>query len=284
MSLSSLQLDAFYAVTQVLNFTKAAEKLNITQSALSQRILNLEAELETTLFIRDRSGLRLTETAASLVRFCRIRKTLENEFINQIKSSNPKEFMGTIGIGGFSSITTSVLIPLLAPFLKRYPNVHISIYSKEIDELVAMMKRSELDFIILDDRLQKDELERLLLGLEHNVLVEARDYSGADIFLDHDENDLTTINYLKKSKRVSKNIKRIYLDDIHGIIAGLKSGLGRAVVPLHLIKNEKSLTIVNPKEFVEVPVYLYYYSQPFYSQLHQAILAEISLKFKEALS
>lgn len=284
MSLSSSHLDAFYMVTQVLNFTKAAEKLNITQSALSQRILNLETELETTLFIRDRAGLKLTETAVRLVRFCQMRKTLEEEFLSQIKSSNPKELGGTLGIGGFSSITTSILIPTLAPFLKKHPNVHISIYSKELDELVAMIKRSEIDFMILDDRLQKDELERISLGFEHNVLVEAKDYVGGDVFLDHDENDLTTFNYLKKFKRMNKNIKRIYLDDIHGIIAGLKSGLGRAVVPLHLIKNEKSLTIVNPKESLDVPVYLYYFNQPFYSQLHQAIVAELSHEFKDAFN
>jgi DNA-binding transcriptional LysR family regulator len=83
---------------------------------------------------------------------------------------------------------------------------------------------------------------------------------------------------------MNKNIKRIYLDDVHGIIAGLKSGLGRAVVPLHLIKNEKSLTIVNPKESLDVPVYLYYFHQPFYSQLHQAIVAELSHKFKDAFN
>ncbi len=284
MSLSSLHLDAFYIVTQVLNFTKAAEKLNITQSALSQRILNLETELETTLFIRDRAGLKLTEAAVSLVRFCQIRKTLEEEFLSQIKSANPKELGGTLSIGGFSSITTSILIPTLAPFLRKHPNAHVSIHSKEIDELVAMIKRNEIDFMILDDRLQKDELERIFLGFEKNVMAESKDYAGGDVFLDHDENDLTTLNYLKKFKRMNKNIKRVYLDDVHGIIAGLKSGLGRAVVPLHLIKNEKSLTVINPRDSLDVPVYLYFFNQPFYSQLHQAIVAELSQKFKDALS
>lgn len=283
MSLSASQLDAFYMVTQLLNFTKAAEKLNITQSALSQRIQNLESELETTLFIRDRAGLKLTETAVSLLRFCQTKKALEDEFLNQIKSNNPKELAGTLNIGGFSSITSSVLIPSLAPFLKRHPNIQLSIHSKEMTDLVSMLKRSEIDFMIVDDRLDKDELERQLLGYERNVLVEAKDYHGKDIFLDHDPEDPTTINYLKKFKRVTKNIKRTYLDDIHGIIAGLKNGLGRAVVPLHLIKNEKSLTIVSPKDILEVPVYLYYFNQPFYSQLHQTVVAEISHRFKEHL-
>lgn len=271
-------------VTQILNFTKAAQKLNITQSALSQRIQNLEAELGTTLFIRDRAGLKLTETAVKLLRFCQTKKTLEEELLSQIKSRNPKELVGTLSLGGFSSITSSVLIPALAEFLKRHPQIHLSIHSKEIADLIDMLKLGEIDFMILDDRLDKVELERIPLGFEKNVLVEARDYHGGDVFLDHDENDSTTVNYFKKYRRQTKNIKRIYLDDIHGILAGLKNGLGRAIVPLHLIKNEKSLLVVNPKDVLEIPIFLYYYSQPFYSQLHQAIVTELTTKVKTMLT
>lgn len=272
-----------------MNFTKAAEKLNITQSALSQRILNLEHELGTTLFIRDRAGLKLTETATSLLRLCQMRRTMEDEFLIQLKSANPQELAGKIAIGGFSSISSSLLIPILSSFGKKHRGIQFSFYSREADELVQMLKRSEIDFMVLDDRLQKDELERLPLGAEQNVLVECRDYSGPDVFLDHDENDMTTINYLKKfkspsTKGLNKGIKRLYVDDIHGIIAGLTHGLGRAVVPLHLIKNEKNLVILNPKDILEVPVYLYYFHQPFYSRLHQAVVAELNHQLKNALA
>lgn len=283
MPLSASHLDAFYTVTQVLNFTKAADKLHITQSALSQRILNLENELGATLFIRDRAGLKLTETALNLLRLCQTQRALEEEFLGQIKSSNPKELAGTFRVGGFSSVTTSIVIPVLSDFVRKNKNVHFSVLSKEGEELTSMLKRSEIDFMILDDRLQKEELERVALGSEQNVLVESRDYSGGDIYLDHDESDMTSLNYLKKFKQSSKNIRRIYLDDIHGIMSGLKSGLGRAVIPLHLVKNDKSLTIISPKDILEVPIYLYYYNQPFYSQLHQAIVSEITTKFKAGL-
>jgi DNA-binding transcriptional LysR family regulator len=284
MSLSASHLDAFFMVTQALNFTKAADKLNITQSALSQRILNLESELGTTLFIRDRAGLKLTETAVRLLRFCQMKKSLEEEFLNQIKSNNPKELAGNLNIGGFSSVTASILIPLLAGFLKKHPNINLSVFAKEADDLISMMKRGEIDFMILDDRLQKEELERVSLGQELNVLVECRDYEGSDVYLDHDENDMTTYNYLRKFKHNSKNIKRIYLDDIHGLMVGVRSGLGQAVLPLHMVKNDKSLIIVNPKDILEIPVYLYYFYQPYYSQLHQAVIQELTNKFKDLLT
>src|ERR1700683_3915215 len=103
MSLSSSQLDAFTAVAQGLSFTKAALKLHVTQSALSQRILNLEDELETTLFIREKSGLSLTEVGLELLRHCQTRSTLEDDFLSSIKSKT-NNLSGTLRIAGFSSV------------------------------------------------------------------------------------------------------------------------------------------------------------------------------------
>ncbi len=284
MSLSSLNLEAFYTVSQVLNFTKAANKLGITQSALSQRVLNLETELDTTLFIRDRAGLKLTETARDLLRFCQMKNALEDEFLAKIKSKNPKELAGSLRVGGFSSVSSSVLVPFFSSFLKKHRKVHFTLYTKELNDLTALLKRSEIDFMILDDRIQKEELERHFLGSEYNVMVEPKEFEGPNIFLDHDDDDMTTLNYLKKFKLPTKDIKRIFLDDIHGILAGIRQGLGRAVLPLHLVKNDKSLCILNPKDTLEVPVYLYYYSQPYYSKLHQAVVNELVENFKNYLS
>ena len=61
MSLPSLQLDAFMAVALHLNFTKAAISLNVTQSALSQRINHLEQKLGL-LFIRNTKNVRVNHT------------------------------------------------------------------------------------------------------------------------------------------------------------------------------------------------------------------------------
>src|SRR5688572_17239087 len=101
-SLPSLQLDAFVAVAQTQNFSKAAEKLHITQSALSQRVMNLEAELNATLFIRDRTGVQLTELGQELLRYCQNKEALENEFLSKLHAEKKTELSGEIRIGGFS--------------------------------------------------------------------------------------------------------------------------------------------------------------------------------------
>lgn len=284
MTISSNYLDAFLAVSQTLNFTKAAEKLHITQSALSQRIINLENELETSLFIRDRAGLRLTEAALKLVRYCQIKSNLEAEFLNQLKSTNPHEVAGSIRIGGFSSVMSSVTLTALAPLIKKNPQVQLQIFNEEMHALFELLKRGEIDYMILDDRIERAEFERLHLGNEKNVLVEHKNYTGSDIFLDHDAQDMTTINYLKKSKQPYKDLQRLYLDNVFGIIEGVRLKLGRAVLPLHLVKNEKDFLIINTLQQLEIPVYLYYFNQPYYSRLHTETVEALKIGFSKILT
>src|SRR4051812_10051047 len=101
--LSSLHLDAFYHVARQGTFSKASKILGITQSALSQRIQNLEQELGTALFVRESSGVRLTDVGQELVRYCKSRESLEEEFLGRLR--NPAQGLsGVIRIAGYSTI------------------------------------------------------------------------------------------------------------------------------------------------------------------------------------
>lgn len=284
MTLSSAYLDAFLAVSQTLSFTKAAEKLHITQSALSQRILNLEKDLELTLFIRDRSGLRLTEPALKLVRYCQQKTNLEQEVLASLKASDPRSITGIIRIGGFSSIMPSIVIPALAELVEANKSISIHTITKEMTELLELMKRGEIDYIISDDRIQREELERISLGKEKNVLVQHKKYTNEDVYLDHDENDEITIKYLKQIKIKTKDLKRHYVDDVHGLIAGVKNKLGRAVLPQHLIKDHADFETINKNQILEIPIYLYHYSQPYYSKLHHKTVEALTTYFEKHLN
>lgn len=269
MSLPSHQLDAFLAVAQTLNFTKAAENLHVTQSALSQRVMNLEKELETTLLVRDRAGLRLTEAGHALVRYCRCKDSLEEEFLAGLKG---QEFSGVVRIGGPSSVMGSVIVPALAPLFEAHANVKLHLIEDELDLLPARLSRGEIDFMVLCRREEREGLQEIELGHEDYVLVQNKKYRGPDVYLDHDENDQLTLNYLKRAGQRSKSIERRYLDNIHGLIAGVEHGLGRAVLPKHLIRGRPNLQIISPKSVLAVPVYLYFYAQPYYSKLHAKVV------------
>ncbi|MCK5200360.1 MAG: LysR family transcriptional regulator, partial [Spirochaetales bacterium] len=150
MSLSSLQLDAFVATAKSLNFSRAAESLFITQSALSQRIKNLELTIGATLFIRDPSQIKITEIGEKLLRYCQTKDSMEDELLFNLTSSESGELAGIVRIGAFSSILRSVVIPSMSSLLRQNPKVQCDFVHEETPGLPALLERSECDFIILD--------------------------------------------------------------------------------------------------------------------------------------
>src|SRR5438045_3954384 len=135
MALSSSQLEAFSAVAQTLSFTRAAERLGITQPALSQRILLLEQSLESTLLIRHRTGVRLTEVAGELLHYCQTKEQLEQELVARVAGSDTALLGGTIRIGGFSSVMRSMILPRLGRLVRANPELRLHFSVHEVHEL-----------------------------------------------------------------------------------------------------------------------------------------------------
>lgn len=276
MSLSSIQLDAFIAVAKVQSFSGAAKILNITQSALSQRILNLEAEIGSTLFIREPMGIRVTELGQRLLRYCQMKDSLEAEFMSDIGLSKGKELGGLIKIGGFSTVVRSVLIPSVQSILQESSEVQVEFHTKEVRELPGLLESGEADFILLNRPFEKQGVENIELGFEEYVLVEPK--SGVyreQVFLDHDSADSTTAEFLKHQGKKLKSFKRSYFDEIYSIIDGVLLGAGRAVIPLHLAKQTKGLVVSKGFQSIKVPVFLCFYQQAFYTNLQKRVIQNI---------
>jgi DNA-binding transcriptional LysR family regulator len=266
-------LQAFLACAQLGNFTRAAKSLHITQSALSQRIAKLESDLSTTLLIRDRTGVRLTLEGEELLRYGIAQKALESEVMQRLigHGSKKSELAGAVRIGGFSSIMRSAVLPAISPLLCEHPNVRLNFISKELDELPSLLARGEIDYMISYREFIQEDINVRQIGTEVNYLVQKKGYVGPDIFLDHDQNDQSTVSYLQKIK-VQKKMERRYLDDVYGLIDGVRLGLGRALIPIHLIKGQKDIEIVDRKNVLEFPLLLHFYRRPFYSVLHSKVI------------
>ncbi len=279
--LSSSQLEAFSAVCRAGGFTEAARLIHVTQSALSQRILNLEESLGSTLFLRERSGVRMTEAAERLLRYCQAKDALEAETLQEIGSAPGG---GEIRIGGFSSIFRSALLPALDPLLRGQPGLGLKLLSRELRELPALLRSGEIDFAILGSSLEDAALERLTLGEEHSVLVERRTGPTADAYLDHDEADRTTADYLRMVGGPSTPVRRLYLDDLDSILAGAELGWGRAVVPLHHLSKHPQLRIVRPERVLRTPVILHWYRRAYSTRLHDAVISALKTGFAARIS
>ncbi len=282
MKINAAQLEAFFAIAKHHHFTKAAESLHVTQSALSQRIAKLEEELEVTLFIRDRTSIRLTDSGEQLLRFCQFNEMAEADLLLKLKNAKD-DFAGTIRVGGFSSINRSLVIPALKNMMQKNQRLSLQLFTRELRDLDGLLRSSEADYIITNKKSASRNVQSLFLGFEENVLVQSKKLLSNDIFLDHDENDPTTRGYFSQNKISIKPSNMRYLDDVYGLIDGVKNGYGKAVLPVHLIKSEKDLEILNPQRVLWVPVYLQFYLQPYFRQIHDTFLKEISGYFQNHL-
>jgi LysR family transcriptional regulator (chromosome initiation inhibitor) len=266
MFLSSLHIEAFVAVVKYQSFTEAAKQIHVTQSALSQRILNLEEKIQLTLFIRRSDGIYLTEAGEKLFRHCQLLEKMEGEVLEELlvennqKKTNHEELRGMIKIAGFSSFVRSLLIPRLGVVVRKFPMIHIDIMTKEVHELTTLLKSGQVDFIFSTFPYEKENVECILVGEEKNVLIESI-YKNPriDYYIDHDELDTTTEDFWKKQHRPLKKYKRIYFDEIYSIIQAVEKNFGRAVVPYHLIEKNKNVYVVKGLQPLIVPIYLCYY-------------------------
>jgi DNA-binding transcriptional LysR family regulator len=282
MGLSSLQLEAFVEVAKNKSFSRAAEVLHITQSALSQRIINLEREIETSLLIRDPAGLRLTSAGEELLRYCRAKAELEVETLGRLAQKVGAS--GTVRVAGFSSIMRSMVLPVIAHFANMNPGIRVELFNRELRDLLPLLMRNEVDFILTTHKSHRLEIESHELGTEDYVLVQPK--SGKlerKVYLDHDTEDTITQEYLKLQKGKFPKIERDFLDEVYAIIDGVALGLGQAVLPKHLVVHDRRLKVVAGQVPLRIPFYLQYYRQPYYSQLHMDVVRVLREKIPSAM-
>lgn len=269
MKISANSLEAFLAVARKSNFSRAATELAISQSALSQRILNLESQLETTLFVRDRRGSHLTPEGEELLRYAQTQESLEEEFLSSRVGAG---LVGSLRVGSFSSLTRSLALPALAPLAREHA-FRLSVFSRELEHLPELLRKGEADLVILDKELEREGVVSEFLGFEENVLVRSRKWKKAPaFFLDHDSEDLTTQRYLQKfgHKTVGPKagkVERRFLDEVYNLVEGVRLGLGQAVVSRHLVDGDKELEIVEPSHVLRTGAWLHYPAQGYYPRL-----------------
>ena len=273
MALQSHHLEAFVMIARVQNFSKAAEQLHVTQSALSHRIAGLEEELGAPLFIREKKGIRLTELGEEFLRYVQMKNTLEDEFLSKIKSQKGETLKGVLRVGCYASIGRAVVLKALMPFLQKNPGIQLFFLMREMKILPELLKSGEADFIFLDHEFGKGKIVSHLLGEEEYVLVESKNgCKDQNLFLNHDEDDFMTYRFYEKQGETDIKIRRSYLDEIYSCIDGVAQGMGRSVLPLHLVKNDGRIKIYDGFKHLKMPVYLHYFQQPVRSELEKKVI------------
>ena len=86
MSLSNLGLDAFLQIYREGTVQGAAKSLGLTPTAITQRVRSLEKDLNTTLFLRTKKGMLLTDAGKKLLQFAQAKEVMESDILSKISS------------------------------------------------------------------------------------------------------------------------------------------------------------------------------------------------------
>ena len=169
------QLATFIRVAQFKSFSRAAESLGYSQSAVTVQIRQLEEELDTRLFDRMGKRIALTDTGE---RFLSHACDVMNQ-VNQARMSvtSTAELHGSLHIGTIETLACLKLPTVLHLYRKFNPKVSIRITVGEPEDLIEHMERGELDMIyVLDEPLYSNNWNKLMEQREEIVLRTARDY------------------------------------------------------------------------------------------------------------
>lgn len=116
------QLRSFCEIAETLNFTKASEKLHLTQSAVSHQIKALEKELGVQLFIRAKRGVILTEAGKVALEYAK-KIIRDAEEMYEVVAGRERALVGTVRVAA----ATQALVYLFAPLFEDFMDSHESV-------------------------------------------------------------------------------------------------------------------------------------------------------------
>ena len=167
--MNSKQIEYFLTLASLGSFSKASEKLSISQPSLSQYIKKLEGEIGCELFIRGSQTLALTQSGEAFLRYARTVGDLERNLHFELEDIK-NDFSGKIKIG-ISHFRCSGMMPeVVSQFRKIYPDIKIMLYEKTVSELAADMSDFLCDIFILPHDREYPDYESMDIAEEKFVL------------------------------------------------------------------------------------------------------------------
>lgn len=147
----------FRAVARFGSITAAAARLGVTQGAVSQRVLRLEGRLGAPLFVRQKSGVALTEAGSSLLASMTQVALILNDSLSRIQHLHRK----AIVVSCVPSLATEWLVPHLDEFYRLHPGVEVFVRSELAPSTADRMEENGVDIIIAYEASPPPDLHEL---------------------------------------------------------------------------------------------------------------------------
>ena len=163
-------LVTFLKVTELKSFSRAAEALDYSQSAVTVQIQQLERELGVQLFDRIGKTVSITQYGKDFVSYAR-------DVVSAIArasafASSDSELSGTVRVGTLNSLLTASFSNIVPLYHERFPHVQISLHAGNIASITEMLVKNELDIIYtLDEQIFDTQFVKVFEAQEDVVIV-----------------------------------------------------------------------------------------------------------------
>lgn len=173
------QVQTFMQISQVKNFSKAAELLGYSQSAVTVQVRQLENELGVRLF--DRTGKKVTLTPQGKEFLIHANKIIDDMLKAKEAMNDTNELKNPLHIGTIESLCTVKLPDIVQRFRNEHPKVRIQITIDSPERLFQMMEHNELDVIyILDTPRWNKNWIKVMEEAEPVIFVSTPHYKAAE--------------------------------------------------------------------------------------------------------
>lgn len=251
----------FQAVVEHKSFQKAALALNLTPSAVSHAVANMEKELGFPLFIRNKAGVNLTGYGENLSPYVRAILNSEETLEQAVSQFNGLE-KGLVKVGAFSSVCINWLPEIVKSFSDKYPHINIEIFQGTYDDVSDWLKSGIIDIGFLSVSSAKDlpivplYKDRLLCVVPEgfNTIevgqITLNDMKNQYFVSQRESCDADIQNFLQKyDLNVRSNCHVV--DDI-STVAMVASGFGICIMPELVMNNipfEVDVYPIKPEEY-----------------------------------
>ena len=169
MSMNIRDLEYICAVADEGSFTKAAQKVFVSQPTLTMQIQKLESEQNIEIFERQGRSFLITEAGKKIIEKSRdiLRKVEE---IKDIAKNYQDPFSGEFKIAAFPTLASYYFPKITAKFLKKFPNLNLLLVEEKTDDLVKLLKDGKIDCAFLAMPVNEDDFECFELFEEEFLL------------------------------------------------------------------------------------------------------------------
>lgn len=229
------------------NMRKAAERLFVSQPALSQRLQNLEKQVGSELFIRSQKGLIITASGEIILHYAKKMEETYQTMLEQLQILN-SDISGTLKIAVSSVVAQYWLPPVLKRYVSDFPNVQVSLFTGWSSEITNRLYENEVHLAIVrgnqnwygeKEVLFSDEL--LLVDTQKFELSEYKEIHRPFIQFKSNSNYYQIIQSWWYEQFNSLPRNEIVVDQIETCKQFVLNGLGFAILPstvLHDVKDD----------------------------------------------